>query len=105
MVSIVTIMDVYNSKEHDGFWEAYRGCAEENRVQPDCSPFYVKTEHPALASYHARTLSQRDRLVKIFIFFVVIQIGRDHRHQTEANAPCPEGAPACAKASAGRLEP
>ena len=28
------IMDVRNSKEPYGFWEAYRGCAEENRVRP-----------------------------------------------------------------------
>ncbi len=38
---MVKIMDVRNSKERDGFWEAYRGCAEENRVRPDRSPFYV----------------------------------------------------------------
>jgi len=24
------------------FWEAYRGCAEENRVAPDHSRYYVK---------------------------------------------------------------
>src|SRR4030042_1983364 len=41
-ISVVTIMDGRNSKERDVFWEAYRGCAEENRVQPDRSPFYVK---------------------------------------------------------------
>jgi hypothetical protein len=35
-------MDSRNSKELDRFWEAYRGCAEENRVGPDRSPFYVK---------------------------------------------------------------
>jgi integron integrase len=35
-------MDVRNSsKERDVFWEAYRACAEENRVRPDRSPFYV----------------------------------------------------------------
>ncbi|MDP3039246.1 MAG: tyrosine-type recombinase/integrase, partial [Deltaproteobacteria bacterium] len=34
-------MDVRSSKEPDGFWEAYRGCAEENRVRPDRSPYYV----------------------------------------------------------------
>jgi len=39
---MVKIMDVRNSsKERDGFWEAYRGCAEENRVPPDRLPFYV----------------------------------------------------------------
>jgi integrase len=32
---MVEIMDVCNSKERDGFWEAYRGCAEENRVRPE----------------------------------------------------------------------
>jgi hypothetical protein len=41
MDSGVKIMDVRNSKEHDVFWEAYRGCAEESRVRPDRSPFYV----------------------------------------------------------------
>ena len=35
-------MDVRNSSEEPGvFWEAYRACAEENRVRPDRSPFYV----------------------------------------------------------------
>lgn len=34
-------MDTPNSKERSGFWEAYRACAEENRVRPDRSPFYV----------------------------------------------------------------
>ena len=35
-------MDIHNSRERDRFWEAYRGCAEENSVPPDRSPFYVK---------------------------------------------------------------
>ena len=35
-------MNTHNSKERDGFWEAYRGCAEEHRVPPDRSPFYVR---------------------------------------------------------------
>ena len=40
--SLVKTMDVRNaSKEPGGFWEAYRACAEENRVRPDRSPFYV----------------------------------------------------------------
>ena len=35
-------MDVHSSsKEPGGFWEAYRASAEENRVRPDRSPFYV----------------------------------------------------------------
>jgi len=39
---MVKIMDARNSsKEPGGFWEAYRACTEENRVQPDRSPFYV----------------------------------------------------------------
>jgi len=39
---MVKIMDARNSsKERSGFWEAYRACAEENRVRPDRSPFYV----------------------------------------------------------------
>jgi len=42
MVSMVKIMNLRNSsKGCDGFWEAYRACAEENRVRPDRSPFYV----------------------------------------------------------------
>ena len=38
---MVKIMNTHNSKERSGFWEAYRGCAEENRVRPDRSPFHV----------------------------------------------------------------
>jgi hypothetical protein len=42
---MVKIMDARNSsKERIGFWEAYRACAEENRVQPDRSPFYPPTQ-------------------------------------------------------------
>jgi hypothetical protein len=37
----VKIMDIPNSRGRDSFWEAYRACAEENRVRPDRSPFYV----------------------------------------------------------------
>lgn len=32
------IMDFPNPKERNGFWEAYRECAEEHRVRPDRSP-------------------------------------------------------------------
>ena len=35
-------MVFHNSSERDCFWEAYRGSAEENRVRPDRSPFYVR---------------------------------------------------------------
>ncbi len=35
-------MNMHNLKQGDRFWEAYRGAAEENRVRPDRSPFYVK---------------------------------------------------------------
>ena len=34
-------METPDSKGYGGFWEAYRACAEENRVPPDRSPFYV----------------------------------------------------------------
>ncbi len=34
-------MDILNSQARRSFWEAYRACAEENRVRPDRSPFYV----------------------------------------------------------------
>jgi integron integrase len=54
MDSWVKNMDVRNSKERDVFWEAYRGCAEENRVQPDRSPFYVKW-----AKYFANFLPEK----------------------------------------------
>jgi hypothetical protein len=38
---MVTIMDIPNSRGRDVFWEAYQECAEENRVPPDRSQFYV----------------------------------------------------------------
>jgi len=34
-------MDTRNSKGRSGFWEAYRACAEENRVASDRLPFFV----------------------------------------------------------------
>ena len=39
---MVNTKSLQNSSERDRFWEAYRGCAEENRVRPDRSPFYVR---------------------------------------------------------------
>jgi len=39
---MVKNMDIPDPRGRDSFWEAYRGCAEENRVRPDRSPFYVK---------------------------------------------------------------
>jgi integron integrase len=39
--SLVKNMDTRNSKVRNGFWEAYRGCADENRVPPDRLPFYL----------------------------------------------------------------
>ena len=30
------------NEDQQKFWEAFRACAEENRVRPDRSPFYVK---------------------------------------------------------------
>jgi hypothetical protein len=82
-------MDIPKSKGRDGFWEAYRGCAEENRVRPDRSPFYVNwakdfanflPEKPfpeqcmvqapssiqPRSSYYGRTLSKKGTRVKIF---------------------------------------
>jgi hypothetical protein len=38
---MVKIMDIPDPRGRDCFWEAYRGCAEENRVRPDRSQFYV----------------------------------------------------------------
>jgi hypothetical protein len=35
------IMDIADPRGHGSFWEAYRGCVEENRVPPDRLPFYV----------------------------------------------------------------
>ena len=34
-------MDIPKSRG-SGFWEAYRACAEENKVRSDRSPFYVR---------------------------------------------------------------
>ena len=34
-------MKIPDPRRRGSFWEAYRGCAEENRVRPDRSPFYV----------------------------------------------------------------
>lgn len=80
MVSMVKTMNLRDSSEGcDGFWEAYRAYAEESRVGSDCLPFYVNPEHPALVSCHGKTLSKRDRLVKIIIFVPEIRTVRDHR--------------------------
>jgi hypothetical protein len=38
---MVKIMDIPDPRGRGSFWEAYRACAEENRVRPDRSAFYV----------------------------------------------------------------
>jgi len=38
---MVKIMDIPDPRGGGSFWEAYRACAEENRVRPDRSTFYV----------------------------------------------------------------
>jgi hypothetical protein len=38
---MLKIMDIPDPRGRGSFWEAYRACAEENRVRPDRSAFYV----------------------------------------------------------------
>jgi len=35
-------MEDHDSRKQAAFWEAYRGCAEENRVPPDRSQYYLR---------------------------------------------------------------
>jgi hypothetical protein len=49
-------MDIRSSKERDDFWEAYRGCAEENRVPPDRSQFYMNYG-PLVNSIHQMAIN------------------------------------------------
>ena len=59
---MVKIMNVHNSsKGCDGFWEAYRGCAEENRVRPDRSPFYVNWARDFANFLPEKPLNERSR--------------------------------------------
>ena len=72
-------MDIPDSKEHESFWEAYRACAEENRIRPDRSPLYVSWARdfanflpekscspviPPPPSHHGQMLSRKNRVVK-----------------------------------------
>ncbi|OGP76863.1 MAG: hypothetical protein A2V86_10850 [Deltaproteobacteria bacterium RBG_16_49_23] len=59
---MVKTTDVRNSsKERDLFWEAYRGCAEENRVRPDRSPFYVRWAKDFDSFLQDKSLKDRSR--------------------------------------------
>lgn len=58
---MVNIMETRNSKECNGFWEAYRGCAEENRVRPDRSPFYVRWVKDFESFHQSKPLKERSR--------------------------------------------
>jgi len=47
---MVEIMDIPNSRGRESFWEAYRACAEENKVRPDRSPeIQVQTGYQSLS--------------------------------------------------------
>jgi integron integrase len=54
-------MDFHNSGERGLFWEAFRGCAEENRVPPDRSPFYVRWAKDFAGSLPEKPLQSRSR--------------------------------------------
>ena len=54
-------MNTHNSKERDGFWEAYRGCSEEHRVPPDRSPFYVRWVKDFESFLQGKPLRDRSR--------------------------------------------
>jgi len=61
LVFMVIIMDTHNTKERDRFWDAYRGCAEENRVRPDRSPFYVRWAKEFESFLRDKPLKERSR--------------------------------------------
>jgi hypothetical protein len=52
-------MNIPNSKGQSGFWEAYRACAEENRVPPDRSPFYFNWAKSFANFLPGKTLKER----------------------------------------------
>jgi hypothetical protein len=54
-------MDIPKSESRHGFWEAYRACAEENRVRPDRSPFYVNWAKEFTNFLPERLLKDRSR--------------------------------------------
>jgi hypothetical protein len=58
---MVKIMDIPNFRERDSFWEAYRACAEENRVRPDRSAFYVSWARDFANSLPEKPLKDRSR--------------------------------------------
>jgi hypothetical protein len=58
---MVKIMDIPNSKGRDGFWEAYRGRAEKNRVRPDLFPFYVNWARDFASFLPEKPLKDRSR--------------------------------------------
>jgi len=58
---MVNTMALQNSSERDHFWEAYRGCAEENRVRPDRSPFYVRWVRDFESFLQGKPLRDRSR--------------------------------------------
>jgi integron integrase len=54
-------MDTHNSEERERFWEAYRGCAEEHRVPPERSPFYVRWAKEFDSFLQGKPLKDRSR--------------------------------------------
>ena len=50
-----------SSKERKVFWEAYRACAEENRVRPDRSAFYVSWARDFANSLPEKPLKDRSK--------------------------------------------
>ena len=65
---MVNTMGLHNSKERERFWEAYLGCAEENRVRPDRSPFYVRWVKEFESFLRNKPLKERSRRdIEVFL--------------------------------------
>jgi len=54
-------MDTHNSTGRSSFWEAYRACAEENRVRADRSPLYVRWVKDFESFLQGKPLRDRSR--------------------------------------------
>jgi hypothetical protein len=60
---MLKIMDIPDPRGRGSFWEAYRACAEENRVRPDRSSFDVNWAKD-FANFLSENLSANNEMVQ-----------------------------------------
>ena len=81
-------MDIPNSKGRNGFLGGFRVHAEENRVPPDRSPFYVNWAKTFANFEHRKGKNSPGHGALVFLEKNIIKKGQARQDRREARGTC-----------------